>query len=198
MSISTYAELETACENWIHRSDLTDRIPEFITIGEARIGREVRARQMEQRVSTTPTTQYVALPSDYVAMRGVRLQGGEIGWYEYITPEIMFATFASSVASTSKKYTIFGDELIFPMTPSGTLELWYYKKLEALSTSTNTLFTSNPDLYLYAALAAAVPFIDKPDNKILRAESMFQNVKDSINKVSKEGRYPAGMAVKVG
>ncbi len=197
MSISTYAELSTALENWLHRGGLTSRIPEFITIGESRIGREVRARQMEQRVSTTPTSQYVNVPSDYESMRGVRIQGGSIGWLDYITPDEFFNTFPSEQASTSKKYTIFGDELIFPVTPSGDVELWYYKRLAALSSATNTLFTANPDLYLYAAMAAAVPFLKKLED-MPAWEALYQSTRDQVNKSHKEGRYPSGMSVKLG
>ena len=53
MSISTYSELKTAVENWLDRADLTERVPEFISLGEARIARRLRVRGIEQR-STTP------------------------------------------------------------------------------------------------------------------------------------------------
>jgi hypothetical protein len=192
MAISTYAELQTAVSNWLDRSDLTSRIPEFITIGEAKIGRDVRARQMEQRVSTTPTSTYVNLPSDYVEMRGVRKEGSTVGWYDYITPDAFFSGFSSSNAGSSNKYTIFGDELIFPTTPDGDIELWYYKKLTALSSAVNTLFTVNPDLYLYAALTAAVPYL-QDDKRIGVWEGLYEKAKNSVNNAHQAGRYPAGL-----
>lgn len=197
MAISTYAELVTACENWLKRGGLDDRIPEFITLGEARIGREVRARQMEARVSTTPTDQYEDLPSDYLSMRAVRIKGSSIGWLVYVPPDQFFSEFASGTASARKVYTIFGDELIFPATPAGDIELWYFKKLAALSSAVNALFTSNPDLYLYAAMAAAQPFLKNiPQMPVW--EGLYQQTKDSVNNQHKEGRYPSGMAVRVG
>lgn len=196
MAISTYTELLDAIENWTKRSDLDARAPEFVTIGEARIGREVKARQMEARVSTTPTTAYADLPSDYVSMRGIRITGSTVGWLDYVTPDVFFGTFASSTTSVRKVYTIFGDELVFPSTPEGNIELWYYKKLAALSSATNTLFTVNPDLYLYAAMAAAQPFM-KNISQMPVWESLYADVRDSINKQHKEGRFPSGMTVKV-
>ena len=42
MAISTFAELKTAAANWLDRSDLTDRIPEFIALAEARFNRILR------------------------------------------------------------------------------------------------------------------------------------------------------------
>lgn len=195
MSISTYDELQTAIANWTHRTDLTSRIPEFITIGEARIGREVRSKEMEQRASSTPTTQYLSLPSDFIAMRAVRIKGSEIGWLDYVTPDDFFASFASSSVSSSKAYTIFGDELILPKAPGADVELWYFKKLAALSSAVNNLFSNNPDLYLYAALCAAAPFVGK-DAKTVLWESLYTAVKDQLNKSHKEGRFPGAVFVK--
>ena len=44
MAIGTFAELKTATANWLDRSDLTDRIPEFIALAEARFNRVLRIR----------------------------------------------------------------------------------------------------------------------------------------------------------
>jgi hypothetical protein len=113
-----------------------------------------------------------------------------------MTPDQFFNTTPSDTSSTIKKYTIFGDEIIFPTTPSGTVEMWYFKRLSALSSATNTLFTSNPDLYLNAAMAEAQPFLkkwaDMPAWEVRYAQS-----RDSVNLSHKQGRYPAGMSVKV-
>lgn len=198
MSIGTYNELLTAISNWTKRSDIASgRDAEFVSLGEARIGREVKARQMEARVSTTPDDQYTDLPSDYVSMRAVRIKGSSLGWLTYVTPDKFFQEFASSTSSNRKVYTIFGDELIFPSTPDGDVELWYYKKLAALSSASNSLFTSNPDLYLYAAMSVAMPFM-KNVIHMPAWESLYQDVKNSVNKQHWEGRFPAGMAVSRG
>jgi len=197
MSISTYSELQTAIKNWLKRSDLDSHIPDFISIAEARIGREVKARQMESRVSSTPSDQYINLPADYVSMRAIRIKGSRLGWFTFVVPDRFFEMFASTTPDRSSKYyTIFGDEVIFPYTPEGDVELWYFRKLDPLSSDTNTLFTDNPDLYLYAALAAAHPFM-KNDARIPLWESLYGQVRDSVNEQHKEGRYPSGMAVKV-
>ena len=196
MSISTYNELVSACENWLKRGGLDDRIPEFITLGEARIGREVRARQMETRVSATPTSEYEDLPDNYLSMRALRIKGTSVGWMTFITPDRFFELFPSTTSSAEVGYyTIFGDELVFPSTPSGDIELWYYKKLDALSTAVNGLFTANPDLYLYAAMAAAQPFLKNiPQMPVW--ETLYQQVRDSVNQQHSEGRYPTGMTAR--
>ena len=49
MAISNYTELNTAVANWLDRDDLTDRIPEFIALAEARFNRLLRIRAMEEK-----------------------------------------------------------------------------------------------------------------------------------------------------
>ena len=53
MAINTYATLQTAVANWLDRSDLTDRIPEFIALAEARMNRNLRLALMLNVDQTT-------------------------------------------------------------------------------------------------------------------------------------------------
>ena len=50
MAITTYATLKTAVGNFLSRSDLTSRIPEFIALAEDRIAQDLRIRAMEATV----------------------------------------------------------------------------------------------------------------------------------------------------
>jgi hypothetical protein len=45
MAITTNAELESALAGWLDRSDLTARIPDFVTLCEARVNRKLRVRE---------------------------------------------------------------------------------------------------------------------------------------------------------
>ena len=45
MSISTYSELKTAVANFLARTDLTDQIPNFIQLAEARLSRELESKR---------------------------------------------------------------------------------------------------------------------------------------------------------
>jgi len=193
----TYAELATAVSDWMRRTDLTSYVNDIILMGDRRINREVKAKQMEQRVSTTPTTKYVSLPSDYKSMRAVRVQGDAKGWRDYITPDVYFQRYASTESSEDKTYTIFGDELIFPKTPTGDVELWYYKDLPSLVSTSNTLFTVNPDLYLFASLAETAVFL-KNDERVPLWEAKYTAIKNQVNGVHAMGRFPSGMTAKLG
>ena len=91
MAISNYTELQTAVANWLDRDDLTARIPEFISLTEARFNRILRIRAMETEAdqATVAGTRSYALPSDYRQMCTVHLTTNPITAMSYITPEIM-------------------------------------------------------------------------------------------------------------
>lgn len=67
MTITTYAGLQAAAANWLVRSDLTARIPEFISLAEARLNRVLRTRLAEAEVALTCPygARKTALPAGY-------------------------------------------------------------------------------------------------------------------------------------
>ena len=75
MALSTFTELKDAVADWLDRSDLTTRIPDFITLAESRLNRDLRIRPMEVRstMTTTAGNQYFNLPGGYIQMRNIQL-----------------------------------------------------------------------------------------------------------------------------
>lgn len=201
MAISTYTELQAAVKSWLHRaslgdSNISDAVPDLITVGEARINREVRSLVQEQRSTSTLSGAYINVPSDLLEIRSVWVTTGGIAYkLDYATPDALFVMYPDTSGSGIPKwYTIIGDEIRFgPVPDSGyTVEIWYIKRLSALSSSGNTLFTNYPDLYLYAALAAAVLYA-KDDKRIDVWESQYRMVRDSINSAEERGRRGQAM-----
>ena len=197
MSIQTYAELQTSVTNWLARADLSAFVSDFITIGESRIGREVRSRVQEQRVTTTTST-YINVPSDFLALRSLWITfSGRRKELQYVVPDMIFAMYPSSTG-IPRHYTIFGDEIRFGPTPDAAydVELWYYKKLTALSSAVNTLFTGNPDLYLYASLVAAQGKL-KNDRQIALWEIQYGQIRDQLNRSEEMARRGTAMQIVV-
>jgi hypothetical protein len=62
-------------QNFLARTDLTDRLPEFISIAEARMSRELEARSQEKRATATLVADdaFVSLPTDLRSIRMVKL-----------------------------------------------------------------------------------------------------------------------------
>ena len=74
MALSTFSELKTEIANYVDRSDLTDQIPTFIKLAEARINRLLRVRIMESVKinSLVSGVKRYPLPSDYLQLRTIQ------------------------------------------------------------------------------------------------------------------------------
>ena len=166
MAIGTFAQLKTAAANWLDRSDLTDRIPEFITLAEARFNRVLRIRDMETvstAISTSAGTREYSLPTGFVQMKEFHLSTDPLTPLAYITPEMMTRLWAGSSKGRPEVFTIIADNVRLGPNPDAvyTTSMLYYKTFTALSdeATTNDMLTNNPDVYLYGTLLEAEPFI---------------------------------------
>ena len=87
MAISTYTELQSACANWLDRSDLTSRIPEFIALAEDTLNKRLRIRGMENRATAAVSEEYVSLPTGFLEMRNFQLNTTPKQLLRFVTPE---------------------------------------------------------------------------------------------------------------
>jgi hypothetical protein len=202
MAITTYTELRTAVANWLARDDLSDRIPEFIALAEAKFNRELRHPRMEKRSYTSVDTdtnepEFITLPSNFQTMRRIRLSGvtGKPG-LEYVTAT-QAETLRYGLANVTAQpayYTIIDDEIELIPTPGQEyeLEMVYRANIPALaSNSTNWLLTLAPDAYLYGALLEAAPYM-KDDGRISVWALGFSNAIDSLNRLGAEVSFASG------
>lgn len=170
MSISTFSELKTAAANWLARDDLTSRIPEFITLCEAKLNRDLAMRQMECRATTTVNTsstspEFISVPGDFRSMRWLRLSSvsGKPA-LQYMSPVQLDEnrTARGNATGEPKFFTIVADQIELCPTPDSnyTIEMVYRRYIPALSDSntSNWLLTLAPDLYLYGTLREAEAF----------------------------------------
>ena len=201
MAISTYAELQTAVANWLDRDDLTDRIPEFIALAEARMNRILRIRLMEAKytASTVAAQRNYALPAGYLQMRNLQINTTPIRPCQYVTPEIYDRLYGSTTTGTPEIYTIIANEIQLGPIPAGvqTIEMLFYKKITALSGSNTTeaMLTDNPDVYLYGALLEAEPFIMNDERVGLWAQGFQQAISDLQEQDNKDRH--SGSALRV-
>lgn len=164
MAITTYTELQTALGNWLNRSDLSARLPEFVALAEARFNRVLRAPDMITKDdSFTIDGQYEALPTGFLEARRFTILSSPVRPLEYISPEQMSEYRASKTSSAKPQwFTVVGTNFEFLPTPDSayTGSLIYYKAITGLATtSPNWLLTSHPDIYLYGSLVAAEPYV---------------------------------------
>lgn len=206
MSIITYSGLVTAATEWLARDQdatLIARIPDFITLAEAKFNRELRCRQMEERSTTTidlntSEPEFISLPSDFQTMRRVRIssvQGKPRLEFKSGTEIDEFRASIGNVSDQPKYFSIFGSEMEIVPTPDQayTLEMVYRRYLSGL-TSTNTnnwLLLLAPDLYLYGTLLESAPYI-KEDGRIQVWTAGMSFALNGLNRLSQDSTYGSG------
>ena len=202
MAISTFAELKTATANWLDRSDLTDRIPEFIALAEARFNRNLRIRDMETvstAISTAAGTREYDLPTGFVQMREFHLTTDPLTPLAYITPEMMSRIWAGSTKDKPEVFTIIADKVRLGPNPDAvyTTSMLYYKTFTALSASNTTseMLTNNPDVYLYGTLLEAEPFLMN-DARVPMWLAAFEKAVNDIQNQDNRDRH-SGSAMRV-
>ena len=201
MAINTYSTLQTAVANWLDRNDLTDRVPEFISLAEATFNRVLRLRAMETTVAdATPSgSKEDALPSGYLQMREIHLATTPVVSLAYITPEIMYRIRAGSTSGKPNSYTIVGDNILFGPTPDGAYDysITYYKAFDALADNapTNWLVLNAPDLYLYGTLLQAEPFLMNDERVPLWERGVRQVINDLQQQDDKDRHSGSEMRV---
>lgn len=184
--ISTYAELQTAVLNWLHR-DMASSIPDLIALGEDRIYRILRVREMEQSLSQTISSGVVSVPSDYVNLKFAYLSSVSPNrWLERKPAEWIYRNdpYRSAQTGVPRYIAREVDNFIFSPYPAAnyTLSGVYYKRLDPISTTLNSIFTNHPALWLFAALCESAPFIQS-DKRIAVWEKKFA---DTVLEVSSQ------------
>ena len=88
MAYTSYSDLQTSVANYLGRSDLTTVIPDFIRFAELRLSRELRTRKMLKSATATMTDAdaRVALPSDFLEIRDLHIQGNPRMPVTYMSP----------------------------------------------------------------------------------------------------------------
>lgn len=200
MSISTYSELKSAIADFLNREDLTSVIPTFISLAEADFQRRVRHWQMEASTSLSLSSQYTALPSDWVETERLSIGSDAI---ELISRAEMLdrAEMVSDTAGQPRYYTLTAGQLeVFPVPDDTyTATLLYTQKIPALSDSqtTNWLLSAAPDLYLYGSLMQSAPYLAEDARTAIWA-GLEEKALNDLNLASTRAEYSgSGLRMKV-
>lgn len=197
MSISNYSELQTAVANWLHRSDLGTVIPDLILFGEKRIFREVRIRDMETALSSTIASGVIAVPSDYLDLKFAYVDGNPTQQLQRATASQVYSQYPLRTSTAKPKYIAReASNFIFGPYPDAdyTIKGVYYAEPTSIQTSTNAVFTANPDLYLFASLVEAAKYIND-QQRLGLWELQYQETKALVQK--QEIEYGSGGGLEV-
>ncbi|WP_374344788.1 hypothetical protein [Phenylobacterium sp.] len=162
MAITTYAQLQSAVADWLERRDLTARIPDFISLAEARFNRVLRLRLMEVETSLVMASgaRKVSLPAGFREPLALWInQPRGRRRLRFVDPIVLEV---STCPGSPDAWTVDGDQLAFdrPCDRMCDVTLRMLGRLTLSdATPTNPLLADYPDLYLFGALVEAAPYL---------------------------------------
>ncbi len=186
MALSTYDDLQSSVADWLERSDLASRIPDFIRLAEVQLNRLLRTNPQTLRATATISDPFSAIPSDHLETLAITLSDGTAQW------DLLPATLEQMAASAAERpgtgkprfWTQVGEQFQYFPAPDQayTATLTYVRGIPGLSdtNTTNWLLTRFPDAYLFGALKEAGPFLRDPE-LTATFEAKYRAAADEIN-----------------
>jgi len=192
MALTNYTTLQAALISALHRSDLATVVPDFITLAEDKLNKRLRIRAMENRVTASVSSEYVALPTGFLAMRNFQINSSPRQRLEYATPEYLDAAYPDPTdTDTPLFYTFVGGQIQLAPVPDTTYtaEMDYYKAWDIATDSTNWLLTNAPRCYYYGALMEAAAYLVN-DKRVPLWATGFENAIKEVDQADDQDRIP--------
>lgn len=206
MALTTYAELKAAIADWLNRTDLTARIPDFITLTEASLNRDLRTQDMmaSSTLTTTAGSEVVALTDNMVEVRSAVLQTNPSAVLSFMSMQALEERYALAASGTPVAFSVVGEALRLRPVPDAAYDIvmTYYASIAALSdeVATNWVLQEHPDLYLYGALVQASPYLGD-DAKAAVWAGLYARALDALDAADNRAQWatsPIVMQIPVG
>ena len=191
MALANYTDLQASVADFLNRADLTNVIPDFITLTEADMNRSLRVREMSVRTRAPISEQYVKLPVDFLGMRNIELVTNPVTPLEYRNMQNLDLYRASDATGKPVYYSITQNNIEFAPVPDAeyTLEIVYYQKIPALAdNATNWLLDTHPDVYLYGSLMQSAPYL-QADERIGIWAGKYNQIKEQITASDEKAKF---------
>ena len=191
MALANYTDLQASVADFLNRADLTNVIPDFITLTEADLNRSLRVREMSVRTRAPISEQYVKLPVDFLGMRNIELVTNPVTPLEYRNMQNLDLYRASDATGKPVYYSITQNNIEFAPVPDAeyTLEIVYYQKIPALvDNATNWLLDTHPDAYLYGTLMQSAPYL-QADERIGIWAGKYNQIKEQITASDEKAKF---------
>jgi len=169
-----FATLKTILASYLHRDDLTDTIPTFIMLGQNRMSHDLKTMSMQTTatLSATAGTAEVALPTGTLRLHRVQIPhsgGTKALTQKSLTQNDQVYESAGGGSDTPIWYARYGTTLELSPIPAEDIdiEIIYSAKFTEFvnDTDTDDLLTDYPNIYIYAAMVEAMPFLKDQTKK---------------------------------
>jgi hypothetical protein len=188
MPFATYQAFRVGVEKLIEGDDIgstfsTTTLDYIIELAEARVYRDLRASTMVSDLSVVLASNEAALPADLIELRQVYF--ADKAPLEVVPLDRLRRLAADGYGGGTARYCAQdGDSLVFWPEASGTLLGSYYAKPEPLVTVTPfsdaLTFHRYPDVFVFAALVEAMPFLGMEAKPLLWGQRYQQALQDAM------------------
>jgi len=202
MALDTYTNLKTSIADWLNRSDLTAVIPDFITLAEAQMNRDLNELTALQKTVTgtvDSVTTSIAIPADLLNLMNIVLSDGtNNNSLSYIAPEDA-GNFGTG-QDKPRYYSVIADNYVVYPIPNQTYtySLHYVGEIPALSVSnaSNWVLANTPNLYLFGALLEAAAYLGN-DPRVPLWEAKYAKGKETLLQQDSELARSGPLTIKV-
>ena len=194
-AFTSYDNLKTNIADYLARSDLTEKIPMFVSLAEKRLNRDLRLRQMLQQSTYSLTGGFkVPTPADFLEMKDIHIDANPVINLNFKTVSQFYRLGTSSSTGQPINYTLVSDNFVLAPRPIGssTINMTYYKIPKVLSDTnpSNEYLEVCPDLLLYSSLVESAPFLMN-DERLATWEALYTRGLTSITKSDEQSEFPA-------
>lgn len=189
--IANYTELQDAVGRWLYRDDLATVIPDFITLAETRLNRDLMLRKQETMATGTLTDETIAIPADLSTLQRIVVEAnGKDNELVYRAPQ---DTTLFSSSDVPRYFTEINQGYIVSPKPAGNYpyRVYYTANFPALSNAvaTNWLLTNAPDLYLAAAVLHGWIYL-QDEQRVGLWETAYQKALAALMEQDARSQFP--------
>jgi hypothetical protein len=193
LKIKSYSDLQVTVAAILNRRDLADAVPLFITLAEAELRRRLRTKIFRETLVVDAET--ATLPTACAELRAIYPRTSQVTLDKPLqigTPEMLAETRArwGGLTGRPERAAIADRTIVFAPVPdtSYDYEVWFAAQVDALSDAneTNWLLASDPDIYLFAVLLQAEPYLKNDERVELWRTSLDRGVEQLRTAVSNE------------
>lgn len=167
MPLGNFAELKASVADWLHRADLTTRIPDFIALAEARISHDIGDITLllsEGQIVTIAGQRKYLAPAGFIRLNYAHRREPASTPMQIVSPRALAEKYAFEQYNSIPDMIAFdGVNFVLHPTPNGafTIDYTMQDRVTPLSDAapTNVVLTRFPGLYLWGACHEAAVFI---------------------------------------
>ena len=191
-----YTNLQSTLIDYMHRSDLTAKVPTFISLAEAYLFRELNVDSLETSITGTTSGSLITLPADVSTVNRITVD------YAGRAMPLDYSSQPHNYVRSGVPLSYWDESGGLRLDSGGTgyaYTLYYTPSIQALSDAnpTNWLLSNAPDLYLSTSQLEAAKFV-QDDRIIALMQGAIPPLLDSVQRFTKRVGQPnrGGMQIK--